>query len=104
MFLLTTITLYFRSSVETPSYPAIPSPTPIEITSFETCAEAGYPVAESYPRQCIVPNGPNFTEDISEPNDEDGLVFCTQDAKICPDGSGVGRIGPDCEFAPCPGE
>ncbi len=27
---------------------------------------------------------------------------CTMDAKICPDGSGVGRIPPDCEFAPCP--
>ena len=30
-------------------------------------------------------------------------VACTMDAKICPDGSAVGRIGPDCEFAPCPG-
>lgn len=27
---------------------------------------------------------------------------CTQDAKICPDGTGVGRTGPNCEFAPCP--
>src|SRR3989304_9728551 len=27
---------------------------------------------------------------------------CTADAKICPDGSSVGRIGPNCEFAPCP--
>ncbi|MCE9508058.1 MAG: hypothetical protein K8R48_07075 [Alphaproteobacteria bacterium] len=31
-------------------------------------------------------------------------VFCTQDAKLCPDGSGIGRTGPNCEFAPCPGE
>lgn len=31
-------------------------------------------------------------------------VFCTMDAKICPDGSYVGRVAPDCEFAPCPGE
>ncbi|MFA5729697.1 MAG: hypothetical protein WC938_00495 [Candidatus Paceibacterota bacterium] len=29
-------------------------------------------------------------------------VYCTQEAKICPDGSAVGRIGPDCEFAVCP--
>lgn len=29
-------------------------------------------------------------------------VACTMDAKICPDGSAVGRIGPDCEFAACP--
>jgi hypothetical protein len=28
--------------------------------------------------------------------------FCTQEAKVCPDGSAVGRTGPNCEFAPCP--
>ena len=27
---------------------------------------------------------------------------CTLEAKICPDGSSVGRSGPNCEFAPCP--
>lgn len=27
---------------------------------------------------------------------------CTMEAKICPDGSFVGRTGPNCEFAPCP--
>jgi hypothetical protein len=30
-------------------------------------------------------------------------VYCTQDAKLCPDGSYVGRTGPKCEFTPCPG-
>lgn len=29
-------------------------------------------------------------------------VSCTLEAKICPDGSSVGRTGPNCEFAPCP--
>lgn len=29
-------------------------------------------------------------------------VACTMEAKICPDGSAVGRVGPQCEFAPCP--
>ena len=28
---------------------------------------------------------------------------CPQDAKVCPDGSTVGRTGPNCEFAVCPG-
>ena len=28
-------------------------------------------------------------------------VACTKEAKACPDGSTVGRGGPDCEFAPC---
>ncbi len=27
---------------------------------------------------------------------------CTLEAKICPDGSSVGRTGPNCSFAPCP--
>jgi hypothetical protein len=31
-----------------------------------------------------------------------GGVMCTADAKICPDGSGVGRVPPSCEFAACP--
>ncbi len=29
-------------------------------------------------------------------------VACTMDAKICPDGSAVGRTAPNCEFAACP--
>lgn len=29
---------------------------------------------------------------------------CTLEAKVCPDGSMVGREGPTCEFAKCPGE
>jgi len=27
---------------------------------------------------------------------------CTEEAKICPDGTAVGRTGPDCEFEDCP--
>lgn len=27
---------------------------------------------------------------------------CQTDALICPDGSSVGRVGPNCDFAPCP--
>ena len=30
------------------------------------------------------------------------LVVCTQEARICPDGSAVVRLGSKCEFAPCP--
>ena len=29
---------------------------------------------------------------------------CTLEAKICPDGSSVSRVAPNCDFAPCPGE
>jgi membrane-bound inhibitor of C-type lysozyme len=31
-----------------------------------------------------------------------GGVACTMEAKQCPDGSYVGRVGPNCEFASCP--
>lgn len=31
-------------------------------------------------------------------------VACTDDAKLCPDGSAVGREGPNCEFPDCPDE
>ena len=31
-------------------------------------------------------------------------VACTMEAKLCPDGSAVGRVGPNCEFAQCPDE
>lgn len=30
------------------------------------------------------------------------LTACPMDAKVCPDGSSVGRTGPACSFAPCP--
>jgi hypothetical protein len=29
-------------------------------------------------------------------------VSCTADAKVCPDGSAVGRIPPNCDFTSCP--
>lgn len=43
-------------------------------------------------------NDPNRTVEDAE------IIFCTMDAKACPDGSYVSRQGPDCEFAPCPSE
>ncbi len=35
---------------------------------------------------------------------QEDMIACTMDAKMCPDGSYVSRQGPNCEFAPCPGE
>ena len=40
--------------------------------------------------------------DVRIPGIKSEEVVCTTDAKICPDGSAVGRSGPRCEFAPCP--
>jgi hypothetical protein len=35
---------------------------------------------------------------------EEQQVFCTEEALLCPDGSGVGRQGPNCAFAACPNQ
>jgi branched-chain amino acid transport system substrate-binding protein len=50
-------------------------------------AERMQPLAAAEPAPTVMPQRP-----------------CTMEAKICPDGTGVGRTGPNCEFAPCPGE
>jgi len=38
------------------------------------------------------------------PKSDTEPVVCTQEAKVCPDGSSVSRIGPNCEFAECPAQ
>lgn len=43
-------------------------------------------------------------ESSSLPSTEPQEVVCTMDAKLCPDGSFVGRVGPNCEFTECPVE
>lgn len=40
----------------------------------------------------IIPRGPT----------PPGERMCTMEARLCPDGSTVGRSGPNCEFASCP--
>lgn len=42
------------------------------------------------------------TKSTTPPADQFPAGACTTEAKICPDGSGVGRTGPNCEFTPCP--
>jgi len=41
------------------------------------------------------------TPDAQAPSSPE--VFCTMEARSCPDGSSVGRVGPKCEFEACPG-
>jgi hypothetical protein len=33
---------------------------------------------------------------------EDEMVACTMDVMMCPDGSYLGRVAPNCEFQACP--
>lgn len=41
-------------------------------------------------------------KDTAKPDGEGAA--CTEEAKVCDDGTSVSREGPDCEFAACPGE
>jgi hypothetical protein len=54
---------------------------------------AGIQVGETSRSKTPAPN--NFPTNSPE-------KACSTEAKICPDGSAVGRTGPNCEFAPCP--
>lgn len=40
--------------------------------------------------------------EITTTTSTSSIIACTADAKLCPDGSSVGRKGPNCEFAKCP--
>jgi len=56
-------------------------------------------IAGCVKQQDAPPEVPPLRPDI---NDSLGKVVCTQDAMECADGSFVGRVAPDCRFAPCP--
>ncbi len=39
---------------------------------------------------------------VEYPKQTNDSAICTMEAKLCPDGSYVGRTGPSCEFSECP--
>jgi len=49
-------------------------PPVVTVNSFDECADAGYPVMESYPRQCEAPDGRVFTEDIGDEFEKSDLI------------------------------
>lgn len=72
-----------------------------QVNSFQDCQNLGYPIAESYPAKCYLPNGKSFTQELPSPNSNHENAACTLEAKLCPDGSYVGRVPPNCEFEKC---
>ncbi|HEX4798913.1 MAG TPA: hypothetical protein VFV22_00035 [Candidatus Paceibacterota bacterium] len=72
--------------------------------AIEPKPEEALPVAEQPNDVGMEYPIPDDVPPSSLPTDGSDSVYCTMDAKICPDGSAVGRVGPHCEFAPCPGE
>jgi hypothetical protein len=63
--------------------------------------------AVEIPVQFVVPVEPGGGTGAGAGDSGDGTggtnqIACTQEAKLCPDGSYVARTGPNCEFAACP--
>jgi len=46
--------------------------------------------------ECLIEQGESVGSCITT------STFCTSDAKICPDGTPLSRVGPNCEFPECP--
>lgn len=79
-----------------------------EIKTFEGCARAGYPILESYPRQCRTPEGRAFTEIVppiepepanqTEPSPAPGEGFCGVSTK------GTCFTDADCGKGGCSGQ
>lgn len=46
--------------------PEEPELLPATVLSFEDCVRAGYPILESYPRQCKTPDDRTYAEEIQE--------------------------------------
>ena len=63
----------------------------IKIQPLVNCADGNPPAG---PLKCVK----NTCYDTSAEN-----IFCPDDAYMCPDGTPVVRIPPDCEFKKCPG-
>lgn len=51
---------------------------PVAVDSFTECVEAGFPVMESYPRQCKDEAGNNFVEDIDTSGDMQNMIRVTE--------------------------
>ncbi len=62
ILIILTASSWYYHTLKAPTIPIIQAPT---ISSFEDCVKAGYPVMETYPRQCKTLVGANFVEVIT---------------------------------------
>ena len=77
---------------------------------FSACAEAA-PLARRQTLNTLVrqlrsirpnPETTAYSVRLASSCAGDPNAICTQEVKLCPDGSSVGRVPPFCSFAPCP--
>lgn len=86
---------------------ASPTPTP-SCRPRPACLDAQPRclIAET-PDMCPAPSENPESSSVPEPsadnpNQTPTGIFCSMEARQCPDGSFVGRQAPNCDFAPCP--
>jgi uncharacterized protein len=65
------------------------------INSFAACAQAGYPIMETYPEQCRTKDGRNFTRQLSE--EEKLRLIPPEENPIQPPESGAEAPGQNCK-------
>jgi hypothetical protein len=53
----------------------VDNPERYQVTNFMTCSDAGYPIMESYPRQCLAPHGKTYTEEIGNEIEKIDLII-----------------------------
>src|SRR3989338_9447688 len=75
------------------------------ISTFDECVAAGYPIMESYPEQCMTPDGRNFVNERQTLSPEEGMTFngcavagCS--GTLCVSADEVGDIFTTCEYRP----
>lgn len=69
---------------------------PPTITNFEECVQAGYPVGESYPRQCWTPDGRHFVEKIEGFPPPDSSLITVSGTITCLPKVGIGPQTMEC--------
>jgi hypothetical protein len=81
-----------------------------EIAMMNMWLSNGISASVSPSTPSVMPSRPTAPMDmgVTSPSNHGtggGMVACTMEAKMCPDGKTyVGRQGPNCEFAKCPGQ
>lgn len=85
------------------------SPSQAVISSFQECADAGYPIMESYPEQCRTPDGRTFVNEAQTIPDDGGasgtfpsggcaVAGCS--GQLCVSSGEADDIFTTCEFKP----
>jgi eight-cysteine-cluster-containing protein len=79
-----------------------------DINSYEECVAAGYPILESYPEQCMTPDGRSFTRVLPGFCGWSTNASCTNDSECVTGGcngevcQGIGEdIVTTCEYKEC---